>query len=156
MNFDAAFERLIGHEGGYVFDRRDPGGETKYGISKRAYPNEDIRNLTLERAKEIYHRDYWEAIRAEDLPEKVRFHVFDMAVNAGRKTAIKLLQRAVGVEDHGIYGNLTHAAVRYADPETLLARFSGHRLKYYTDLKTWPTFGKGWTRRVADNLMASS
>ena len=79
MNFDVAFEKLIGHEGGYVNDARDPGGETKYGISKRAYPDEDIAGLTLERAKQIYRRDYWDAVQAEYLPDAVRFDLFDAA-----------------------------------------------------------------------------
>ena len=77
MNFDVAFEKLIGHEGGYVNDARDPGGETQYGISKRAYPDEDIAGLTLERAKQIYRRDYWDAVQAEYLPDAVRFDLFD-------------------------------------------------------------------------------
>ena len=98
MNFDVAFEKLIGHEGGYVNDARDPGGETKYGISKRAYPDEDIAGITLEYAKQIYRRDYWDAVQAEYLPDAVRFDLFDAAVNSGVRQAVKWLQLAAKAE----------------------------------------------------------
>ena len=81
MNFDAAFKRLIGHEGGYVNHPSDPGGATNFGISKRSYPGEDIAGMTLERAKTIYKRDFWGPAACDALPDAVRFDVFDMAVN---------------------------------------------------------------------------
>ncbi len=98
MNFDQAFERLIGHEGGYVNHPADPGGATKYGISRRSYPGEDIKGMTLARAKEIYARDYWGAAACDALPDGIKFDVFDMAVNSGVSAAIRLVQRAAGVE----------------------------------------------------------
>lgn len=155
MNFNKAFERVVSHEGGYVNDSRDPGLETKYGISKRAYPDEDIAGLTLERAKQIYRRDYWDAVRADDMPDAVRFDLFDAAVNSGVRQAAKWLQRAAGAKDDGIIGPKTILAVRMADPHKLAARFNGHRLRFLTDLKTWQTFSKGWARRIADNLMGA-
>lgn len=150
MNFDKAFEIIIGHEGGYVWDKNDPGGETKYGISKRAYPNEDIKNLTLDRAKFLYKRDYWDAVDAESIPGAARLMVFDCAVNTGVGMAKKLLQRAVGTKDDGIIGPKTRAAIS-ATPD-LAMKFAGYWLQYYTDLSGWPTYGKGWTRRVANDL----
>jgi lysozyme family protein len=150
MNFDRAFEIIIGHEGGYVNDPRDPGGETKYGISKRAYPKEDIKNLTLNRAKELYKRDYWDAVEAESIPGAARLMVFDCAVNCGVTMAKKLLQRAVGTKDDGIIGPKTRAAISLA--KDLPMKFAGFWLQYYTDLPGWPTYGKGWTRRVANDL----
>jgi len=150
MNFDTAFEVIIGHEGGYVWDKNDPGGETKYGISKRAYPNEDIKNLTLDRAKFLYKRDYWDAVDAESMPGAARLMVFDCAVNTGVGMAKKLLQRAVGTKDDGIIGPKTRAAIS-ATPD-LAMKFAGYWLQYYTDLSGWPTYGKGWTRRVANDL----
>ena len=150
MNFDRAFETVIGHEGGYVNDPRDPGGETKYGISKRAYPNEDIKNLTLNRAKELYKRDYWDSIDAESIPGVARLMVFDCAVNCGVTAAKKILQRAVGVKDDGIIGPKTRAAI--SNTPDIEQRFAGFWLQYYTDLPGWPTYGKGWTRRVANDL----
>lgn len=150
MNFDKAFEIIIGHEGGYVNDHRDPGGETKYGISKRAYPAVDIYNLTLDQAKLIYKRDYWDAVDAESIPGVARLMVFDCAVNCGVTTARKLLQRAVGTKDDGVIGPKTRAAIS-ATPD-IEQRFAGFWLQYYTDLKGFDTYGKGWVRRVANDL----
>lgn len=153
MIFDHAFEKVIGHEGGYIADSRDPGGETKYGISKRAYPNEDIKNLTLARAKQIYKRDYWDKCRCDDLPFEVRFDVFDAAVNSGVRQASIWLQRAVGAKPDGVIGNLTIKAAQQMDGMTIAMRMNGERLKFMTDLATWPHFGKGWARRIAENLL---
>lgn len=153
MTFDEAFTKLIGHEGGYVNDKRDPGGETKFGISKRAYPDVNIASLTIEQAKVIYKRDYWDRARCDELPPVVSFQVFDTAVNSGIGQSIRFLQRAVGVADDGQVGPLTVNAVRRLDPEAAAARFNGQRLDFMTKLSTWDVFGKGWARRVAKNLM---
>lgn len=150
MNFDRAFEIIIGHEGGYVNDPRDPGGETKYGISKKAYPAFDIYNLTLNQAKMLYKRDYWDAVDAESIPGVARLMVFDCAVNCGVTTAKKLLQRAVGVKDDGVIGPKTRAAI--SNTPDIEQRFAGYWLQYYTDLKGFDTYGKGWVRRVANDL----
>lgn len=153
MTFDIAFERLIGHEGGYVNDPRDPGGETKYGISKRAYPGEDIRGMTLDRAKQIYANDYWFLAGCDRAPSAARFDLFDMAVNSGVKRAIMTAQEALDVPVDGVIGPVTLQAMRAMPGPRFVARFNGARLHYYTNLSTWPTFGKGWARRVASNLM---
>ncbi len=150
--FDECFAKLIGHEGGYVFDARDPGGETKFGISKRAYPNIDIHALTLDAAKAIYRRDYWQRCRCDELPPGVAFDVFDAAVNSGPAQAIKWLQRAVGVADDGAIGPITLAAVGRFQPGSLRARYSGMRLDFMASLPSWPSFGRGWARRIAANL----
>ena len=152
MNFDKAFERLIGHEGGYVNDPRDPGGETKFGISKRSYPAEDIKGLTLDRAKAIYRRDFWGVAGCDAVPDAMKFDLFDMAVNSGPVTAIKTLQRSAGVTPDGMLGPITLQALNSTPAPRLVARFNGHRLDFMTDLKTWPVFGKGWAKRVASNL----
>ncbi|HEY8355387.1 MAG TPA: glycosyl hydrolase 108 family protein [Methylophilaceae bacterium] len=153
MRFDQAFQKVIGHEGGHVFDPRDPGGETKYGICKRSYPDEDIKNLTLARAKQIYKRDYWDKCRCDDLPFEVRFDVFDAAVNSGVRQASIWLQRAVGAKPDGVIGNLTIKAARQIDGMTIAMRINGERLRFMTDLPTWQHFGKGWARRIAENLL---
>ena len=153
MNFDQAFETLIGHEGGYVNDPRDPGGETKYGISKRAYPGEDIAGMTLERARELYRRDYWSPAGCDAVPDGVKFDLFDMAVNSGVKTAIRTLQRAVGTEPDGVLGPVTLQAIQSMHAARLVARFNGHRLQFMSSLPTWPAFGRGWANRIAKNLM---
>lgn len=152
MNFDQAFERLIGHEGGYVNHPADPGGETKFGITKRSYPSEDIRNLTLDRAKAIYRRDYWGPAGCDVVPEMVRFDLFDMAVNAGVKRAVQTLQKAVAETEDGILGPRTLQAVQSMPAPRLVARFNGHRLEHMASLPTWPAFGRGWARRIASNL----
>jgi lysozyme family protein len=151
-SFDQAFDKTVGHEGGYVNDPRDPGGETKFGISKRAYPGLDIKSLTLADAKAIYKRDYWDRARCDDLPHGVAFDVFDAAVNSGPGQAIRWLQRAVGVADDGVVGPFTLAAVKRMEPEALQARYSGQRLDFMTRLSTWDSFGRGWARRIAANL----
>ena len=152
MNFDQAFEKLIGHEGGYVWHEKDPGGETNFGISKRSYPGEDIKGMTLDRAKAIYLRDFWGPAGCDALPSSVRFDVFDMAVNSGVRTATKLLQGVVGTAPDGVIGPRTLQAVNTMPVTRLLARFNGARLEFMAGLSTWPAFGRGWARRIAANL----
>lgn len=156
MTFDEAFERLIGHEGGYVDHPSDPGGETNHGVTARVarahgYQG-DMRDLPLETAKAIARGEYWDAVKADALPAAVRFDVFDAAYNSGVTQASKWLQRAAGAADDGKIGPQTIAAANTFDGYRLLARFNGHRLQFFTDLGTWPQFGKGWSRRVANNL----
>jgi lysozyme family protein len=153
MTFDDAFERLIGHEGGYVWHDKDPGGETNWGISKRAYPSINIRELTRDHARMIYLTDYWGPAGCDAVPDGIKADLFDMAVNAGVKTAIRCLQRSAGETADGILGPRTLQAVQSMPAPRLVARFNGQRLQALTDLATWPTFGKGWARRVAANLM---
>ena len=151
-SFDASFDALIGHEGGYVNDPRDPGGETKFGISKRSYPDQDIAGLSLAQAKLIYRRDFWDRLRCDALPAPLRFQVFDAAVNSGPGTAVRWLQAALGVAQDGVFGAITMQRLVACDSQALLARFNGHRLYFMTTLSTWPTFSRGWARRVAANL----
>lgn len=155
MNFDEAFDRLIGHEGGYVNNPKDPGGETNWGVTvavarAEGYPGA-MRDLPRETAKRIYRRSYWDAVHADELPNCVKFDVFDAAVNHGAVQSAKWLQRAVGTSADGVVGAATVAAAR-ADGPLLGAHFNAQRLQFYTDLPTWLTFGKGWARRVASNL----
>lgn len=164
MNFDKAFELLIGHEGGYTSLRSDPGNwtggkvgvgvlkGTKYGIAANSYPNEDIKNLTLARAKQIYKRDYWDKVWGDKLPDSFAFHVFDMSVNSGISRSVKLLQKTVGSAQDGIMGPATLRAVQAMDVNAAIMLYNANRLKFYTSLSTFGTFGKGWTNRVAKNL----
>ena len=153
MTFDQAFERLIGHEGGYVWDKADPGGETKYGISRRSHPGEDIKGITLARAKQIYLREYWGPAGCDAVPDAIRFDLFDCAVNSGVDTAIRMLQLSVGETQDGIVGPKTLQAIRSTSPARVTARFNGARLAMMADLPSWPRFGRGWARRIADNLI---
>jgi lysozyme family protein len=152
MNFDQAFDRLISNEGGYVNDPRDPGGETKFGISKRSYPAVDIRNLSREQAKQIYKRDFWERGGMDQYDPAIAFQVFDAAVNHGIETAVRLLQRAAGVADDGHIGPVTIAAVKARPVTDMLMRFIAQRIRFWTRLSTWDRFGKGWANRAADDL----
>lgn len=159
-DFNAAFESTIGHEGGYVNDARDPGGETKYGISKRAYPGANIPKLTLDDAKAIYLRDYWQACKCDLMPDPVAFAVFDLAVNAGRNAAIRDLQTALDVESDGVLGPKTLAAIAElagageAQALRIAVKVHASGLERRTVLSTWAVYGKGWTRRVIGNLLS--
>lgn len=157
MTFDEAFDLLIGHEGGYSDHPSDPGGRTMWGVTERVARSHgftgDMRTLTRDEAKRIYRADYWEPTRAQELPQQVRFDVFDGAVNSGVKQSIKWLQRAVGVTDDGIIGPKTLAAVRATAPDRVAKRYNGHRLRFMKDLKNWPSFSRGWADRIASNLL---
>lgn len=156
MNFDTAFDRLIGHEGGYVNHPDDPGGETNWGITLRtareAGYTGTMRALTREEARAIYRAAYWNRAKADQYDAAIAFQLFDAAVNHGIGQAIRFLQRAVGVADDGAVGPVTLAAVHAMTVTDVLSRFNAERLDFYTKLTTWPTFGKGWARRVAGNL----
>lgn len=152
MTFDEAFDRLIGHEGGYVNDPNDPGGETNWGISKRSYPNVNIKTLTRDQAKEIYRRDFWQRIHGDKLYDGVAFQVFDFAVNSGIETAIRALQRAIGVADDGHFGPVSHQRAAAMSESDQIMRLNAERLEFMTRLSNWRHHGAGWTRRVAANL----
>jgi lysozyme family protein len=153
MNFDQAFDHLIGHEGGYVNSPADPGGETKFGISKRSYPQLDIKALTLDQAKTIYLADYWTKAGCPKVPEAVRFDLFDMAVNSGIEQAIRVLQQAVFVTADGAIGPNTLTALSATDPYKLMVRFNALRLAFMAGLSNWPVFSRGWALRIVDNLL---
>ena len=150
--FDAAFKALIDHEGGYVNHPKDPGGETRFGITKRSYPHLNIRDLTLDDARAIYRRDFWDRLQCDALPLAARFQVFDAAVNSGPGNAARWLQAAAGVAQDGLIGPATRQAVDAMHPAALVARFNAARLLSMTSLSTWPTFSRGWARRIAANL----
>ena len=150
--FDQCFDKLIAHEGGYVNHASDPGGETNFGISKRSYPQVDIKNLTRDAAKQIYKRDYWDRAQCDRLPPTLAYLLFDAAVNSGIGQAIRFLQRAAGVADDGVIGPMTLASIQRTDAESICARFIGQRLDFMTRLSTFDHFGKGWSRRLADQL----
>lgn len=157
MSFDNAFKRTVGHEGGYVNDPNDRGGETKYGISKRAYHSLDIAALTLDEARAIYLRDYWMPCACDALPPMTAAAVFDLAVNAGRDAAIRDLQLALGVDADGVIGPKTWAAIRALHGELddwrVAVRVHASGLERRTSAPTWQHHGRGWARRVAKNLL---
>ena len=145
-------EKVLKHEGGYVNDPTDLGGETNFGITKRFYPDVDIKNLTKEQAIEIYKKDYWDKNRVESLPQELWHIFFDMCVNMGRGTAVKILQRAAngkgrGIDVDGGMGPATLKALDGVETE----RVRAYRVKYYADLVTskpeQDRFYFGWFRR---------
>lgn len=150
MNFDDAFTRLLGHEGGYSNNPKDPGGETNWGISKRSYPDVDIKNLTIDQAKAIYLRDFWNPIG--NAHPAIKFQAFDFAVNSGIGTAIRKLQAAIGVADDGHWGPLSAARLAGFDVSDVLMLYLAERLDFMRKLSTWPTFSGGWAGRIAGNL----
>lgn len=150
--FQQAFGIVIGHEGGYINNAADPGGETKYGISKRAYPTVDIANLTLEQAEAIYRRDYWDKLYLDTADRALALIAFDAAVNNGVGAATKWLQSALGVTADGIFGPQSQAALATATgakAQAVLTEMHAQRINMMAGLATWSTFGLGWSRRLA-------
>lgn len=152
MNFDTAFDRLIGHEGGYTPGKDDPGGETNWGISKRSYPDLDIKALTREDARQIYLRDFWNRIHADELHDGVAFQGFDFAVNSGIETAVRKLQAALRVADDGYWGPVTAAAAKAMSESDQIMRLNAQRLRFMARLSNWSNASRGWARRIAGNL----
>jgi lysozyme family protein len=148
--FEKGLEFILESEGGYVNDAYDPGGETKYGISHKAYPHLDIANLTLEDAKTIYYRDYWlgSGAKVADYSPELAMILFDTAVNMGTGTAIKFLQRTLRVKEDGVFGQITQNALEKANMEQVIQWYMVNRVLRYTDLETWSRYRKGWIKRV--------
>ena len=148
MTFNQAFKKILTFEGGYSNDSNDPGGETKFGISKKSYPDLNIEALTLEDVKKIYRKDYWEAASCDKLPPSIALLIFDSAINQGVKTAIKLLQKSLGVKKDGIIGPKTLKAAKMADERELKIEFLSQRALLYTQTKDFDRYGRGWMRRL--------
>jgi lysozyme family protein len=147
-NFDKAFAAIVGVEGVYSNDPKDPGGETKFGITKRSYPQLDIKALTLADAKSLYLKDYWGPIHGDDIPWPLAMFVFDAEVNQGRGAAIKLLQKSLGVKQDGSFGPSTVKAVAKANHQELCSLFMADRALRYTGTRNFDTFGRGWLARL--------
>lgn len=148
-DFDRAFALVIGVEGGYEPPgTSDPGGETKYGISKRAYPAEDIKNLTLDRAKAIYATDYWLKAGCTKMPWPISALVFDAAVNQGVEIAVGLLQKALGLPQDGIFGVRTQTTLMLADATETASLFMADRALRYTGTRNFDQYGRGWFKRL--------
>ncbi len=158
MTFDDAFTKLVIHEGGYSDHKADTGGKTMYGITEAVarasgYTG-DMRELSQDAAKLIYLTQYWDKVQADALPAKVRYAVFDAAVNSGPGQSARWLQRALGVADDGRIGQITIAYARHSDPEELVKKMLAQRLRFMTNLTAWSSFSRGWARRIADLLEA--
>ena len=171
-NWDKSFDMVIAHEGGFTNDQRDKGnhlpdgreGCTMWGCTQAGWEKyvghevtqDDMKALKKEDVKPLYKRDYWDAVRGDDLPAGVDYAVFDFAINAGPAAARKMIQKALGVTADGSIGPATMKAIQDAEGKDLLEKFSHSKEAFYKSLSTFPTYGKGWLKRVADVQTSAS
>jgi uncharacterized protein (TIGR02594 family) len=158
-SYGEALARLLVHEGGNDDDPRDPGGRTSRGILQREWDvwrrtrpglPADVWRAPQNEIEAIYRQNYWNALRCDDLPAGVDYAVFDYGVNSGIGRAAKVLQRLVATAVDGEVGPDTITAARRANAAALIAAICDERLAFLQGLRTWPTFGKGWGRRVRE------
>ena len=157
-NYDKCLETILHHEGGYVNHPKDPGGETNLGVTKRVYEEhggtKDMKELTVEDVAPIYKSGYWDKMKGDELPNGLDLCVFDFGVNAGPGRAAKFLQQMIGTTVDGGIGPNTLAKVeeyvRENGEHETVKKYQEMRQKYYEQLSTFATFGKGWTRRVEE------
>jgi len=158
QNFAECLQKLLVHEGGFVNHPDDPGGMTNLGVTKAVWEEwvrhpvdeKQMRNLSPAIVAPLYRAKYWDKIKGDELPSGVDYVVFDAAVNSGAGRAAKWLQACVGVEVDGGIGPKTLAAVSAFDANQLIEDYAKRRLSFLMDLKHWDTFGKGWSRRIAE------
>ena len=154
-NFERALAMVLKHEGGFVNHPNDPGGMTNNGITKKVYDaymgkvttTEELKNIPDNHVAEIYKKQYWDRVNADNLASGLDISIFDWAVNSGCGRAVKALQKCVGAKQDGGLGPLTLKAVSDKDPEDLIEMISVEREAFYRKLKTFEHFGKGWLRR---------
>ena len=154
--FEEIIDIVLDHEGGYVNDPDDAGGETKYGIAKRWYPNVNIKNLTKEQAKKIYHQDYWRPAKCDEVPKQLRHIYFDMFVNFGRRGAVKVLQQAANsklrnkIDVDGGIGPATLKAIQNLSVD----RVRAYRVLRFADIVNrkpeQERFWFGWYKRATE------
>lgn len=159
-DFDKAIGVILAVEGGYVsaadaLARKDPGGETKYGISKRQYPDLDIAALTLEDAKAIYRRDYWDKVRGDQVPWPLNLFLFDAAVNQGVEATVRMLQKAIDLPQDGIFGVGTLSKVLKLRPFHY-SKFMATRALRYTGTRNFDVNGLGWLIRLFEVSRAAT
>lgn len=163
-NFDAALKAVLHHEGGFVNHPKDPGGMTNLGVTKKVWEEwvkrevteAEMRALTPEAVAPLYKQMYWDRARCDELPEGVDYIVFDTAVNSGVGRAVRFLQGCVGADQDGAIGPKTMAAIKAFDPKELVEDYAKRRLSFLSALPTWDTFGRGWSRRVAEVQSAAT
>ena len=157
-NFDKSLELVLAHEGGYVHHALDPGGRTNLGVTQRVWeqyvghPVDEatMRSLTKEMVSPLYRKEYWDAVRGDQLPSGADYLAFDFAVNAGSFRCVKTIQRALNITADGVIGPVTIKAIQDANAEDFIEKFSDVKKSFYLGLANYPTFGKGWLNRVAE------
>ena len=166
QNADISIRKILEHEGGFVNHPKDPGGATNKGITIATFRRyiksngtiADLKAMTIAQAVKVYKAQYWDKVRADELPSGVDYTVADFAVNSGPSRAARYLQAALGVAQDGVIGSQTIAAAQAADPKTIIRRINADRLAFMKRIrngKLWKTFGRGWQRRVDDVLSTS-
>lgn len=157
--FSRWLPHILKHEGGYVNHPKDPGGATNKGIIQATYdgwrvkqklPKQSVKFITDDEVAAIYRRDYWDAIKGDDLPLGVDYCIFDFAVNSGVTRASKYLQSALAITTDGVVGPKTVSAAASVNPASVIKNVCRARINFLKGLSTWPTFGKGWQRRVEE------
>ena len=166
-NFDECLQIILHHEGGYVNHPKDPGGMTNLGVTKRVYEDwvgyavseHTMQNLTEEDVAPIYKKNYWDRVKGDDLPEGLNLCVFDFGVNAGTGRAAKYLQNIIGTVVDGGIGPMTLKAldehVSLIGLQETIENYQEDRQRYYENLRTFQTFGKGWIRRVNETTQSA-
>tara|TARA_R110002074_G_scaffold255675_1_gene428108 strand:+ start:388 stop:963 length:576 start_codon:yes stop_codon:yes gene_type:complete len=162
-NLDDSLKMVLHHEGGYVDHPSDPGGATMRGVTQAVYEDwvdrpvteNEMKALTVDDVTPIYKKNYWDRVKADDLPAGVDFAVFDLAVNGGTGRGARMLQKVVGVTQDGGIGPQTLAAVAKMDPVDIIENYAAQREAFYRRLKTFKTFGRGWLRRNEETRQAA-
>lgn len=157
-NWDACFAMVLKHEGGFVNHPKDPGGMTNLGVTKNSwerYLNRDVseadmRALTPEIVKPFYKAMYWDKIKGDELPSGVDYAAYDLAVNSGVGRAAKYLQEIAGVTADGVIGPKSLEAIKSCDARETADAICDMRMDFLKRLPAFETFGKGWSRRVAE------
>ena len=157
-NWDKCFDLVIVNEGGFVDNKLDPGGATNWGCTQAVWEQyighkvtvDDMKALTKEEVKPLYKKRYWDAVYGDALPSGLDYCIFDCAINSGVGRASKFIQELVGVPADGAIGNNTISAITQINAVTLINEFCDKRQGFLESLKTFPTFGKGWTKRVQE------
>lgn len=157
-NFSDCLAVVLKHEGGYVDHPKDPGGATNLGVTHRTLADhwgrpvtkQDVRGLTQADVEPIYRKGYWFPVQADYLPAGVDLAVFDFGVNSGPSRSAKYLQGVVGAAQDGKVGPKTLIAVQQKDGKDVIQKLCAQRLAFVQGLRHWATFGRGWSRRVAD------
>jgi len=155
QNFEQCMGWLLEHEGGYVNHPSDPGGETNLGVTRAVYEqyagrqvmDGEMKGLTHDDVYPIYKENYWDRLRADNLPSGVDWALFDWGVNSGTSRAAKALQRIIGVEQDGGIGPMTLQALASVESAGIIDQLHYMREGFYRDLSTFDTFGRGWLRR---------
>ena len=157
-NWNKSFDLVIVNEGGYVDNKLDPGGATNWGCTQAIWEGyighkvsvDDMKALTKEDVKPLYKKRYWDAIHGDAIPSGLDYCLFDCAINSGVNRSAKIIQEIVGVFADGAIGNNTVSAITQLNPVTAINEFCDKRQAFLESLKTFPVFGKGWSKRVSE------